>query len=171
MLWGGIERTASTNTGSSAYFTATAASTSKPPAHTSFPCGPGILDHSIPPPLPCENRNCKRALVTACRERELGQLPVKCSSVPQGTAARSEPAPQTFPVLLSTRRVHMADVLGEDPQQCCTVQECVQLLAVRQEPGGLCLTLWSIVCVSSRSPTSTACLWLLMYQPWYRSIS
>lgn len=67
---------------------------------------------------------------------ELGHLPVKCSSVPRGTAARSEPAPQIFPVLMSKRRVHMADVLGEGPQQCCTVQEHVQLLAARQEPWG-----------------------------------
>lgn len=28
----------------------------------------------------------------------------------------------------------MADVLGEGPQQCSVVQECMQLLAAGQEP-------------------------------------
>lgn len=60
---------------------------------------------------------------------ELGQLPVKCSLVLQCTAARSEPAPQT-----SKRSRVMADVLGEGPQQCSVVQECMQLLAAGQEP-------------------------------------
>lgn len=51
----------------------------------------------------------------------------------QHTAARSEPTPQIFPLLVAKRSRVKADVLGEDTQQCFVVQECVQPLAVRQE--------------------------------------
>lgn len=65
---------------------------------------------------------------------ELRLLPVKCSSVLQHTAARSEPAPRIFPLLMAKRSRVMADVLGEGPQQCSMVQECMRPLAARQEP-------------------------------------
>lgn len=112
-------------------FTATAASTSKPSAHTSFPCVPGVLVLSILPPLPCETRSCRRALVTACR----GQ---------QAWAAACE-MQFSSPAHSSKIRACTSDLPSPDGKEKCdgrcawrrppaVVQECLQLLAARQEP-------------------------------------